>query len=102
MGSETLGPSDQTRLSQSNRSSVSALRYPPDAVRRTTGKNAALATPMRALLAASCRSASATSGRRSNKSDGKPAGIIGGLTSQRFVASAWEASLKLDGDSPTR
>src|SRR5579872_691525 len=73
-----LGPIDHTRLPQLNRLSSSPLRYPPEAVRLMTGKKAALATPIRALVEASSRSDALTSGRRSNNSDGRPAGISGG------------------------
>src|SRR6059058_3444408 len=44
----------------------------------TWGKNAALATPMRALAATSPSSAWRMSGRRSRSVDGKPAGTVGG------------------------
>src|SRR3974390_1286656 len=87
MGREILGPIDQTRLSQLNKFSNSPLRYPPEAVKVTTGKNAALATPIRALADASNRSAWATSGRRSSSSAGRPAGIGGGIGCQLVTAS---------------
>jgi hypothetical protein len=55
----------------------SLLLAPAKAVRPIDGKNAALATPIRALAAARLRSAAATSGRRSRSSLGKPVGTFG-------------------------
>ena len=51
------------------------------------GKNAAIATPICALAAAICRSASEISGRRSSNSEGTCAGIIGGRIAIIFGAS---------------
>ena len=48
---------------------------PPSAASDSTGKNAARATPMPALSAATRRSAAATSGRRCSKVDGTPTGL---------------------------
>src|SRR5271170_4052037 len=100
MGNERLGPMDQVRLSQLNSDETSPLKYPAEPVSVNTGKNAALATPILALAEASWRSAWATSGRRSSKSDGSPAGISGGCGFQ--FGSSTAASLKLDGFSPTK
>lgn len=77
-GMERLGPIDQTRLSAVMRFSSLAACQPAEPVSVSTGKEAALATPMRALAAAMSRSASATSGRRSSALDGMPGGTDGG------------------------
>jgi hypothetical protein len=62
------------------------------------GKNAARATPMSALAAATRRSAAAMSGRRSSRVEGTPAGISGTRALQ--VGSA--ARRKPLAGSPTR
>ncbi|MNN59833.1 hypothetical protein D3C81_1749810 [compost metagenome] len=57
-----------------NRPSRSGLKVPALAVRLMLGKNAARAAPMLAFCALSKCSASRMSGRRCNRSDGKPSG----------------------------
>ena len=56
------------------------------------GKYAAFATPIRAFAEATCRSAKAISGRRSNSSEGRATGMCGGSTlsisNKRIVTSA--------------
>src|SRR2546430_14366304 len=71
------GPSAHARLDHLNSCDSSEDSKPPCAVRLRTGKNAALATPMRALAAAMVRLADAMSGRRSSNDEGRPAGIAG-------------------------
>jgi hypothetical protein len=78
IGSDKLGPMDQVRLSQLNNGRNVAAQITAEPVSVSTGKNAAFATPILALADASWRSACATSGRRSSKSAGRPAGISGG------------------------
>src|SRR6201996_6797631 len=97
-----LGPKDQVWLLQVNRLSTLPERYPPLPVNVTTGKNAAFATPIFAFAEAIRRSASATSGRRSSKSAGNPAGISGGAGVQFLFASSIAASLNADGFSPSK
>ena len=58
-----------------------------DALKVTLGKNAACATPICALACATARSAAAMSGRRSNNSDGTPAGISGGVVSMNLAVT---------------
>ena len=71
-----------------NALSVLAYWSEPDSVR--FGKKAAVATPIWALAAATLRSASATSGRLSNRVEGTPAGTVG--TSARIAAGLKEKS----------
>src|SRR5215472_5058750 len=54
------------------------LSNPPDPERLIRGKYPARATPIWALAAATRLSATATSGRRSIRSEGTPTGIRGG------------------------
>ena len=51
------------------------LSVPPVPVITMVGKNAARAAPILALLASSVSSASMMSGRRVNRSEGRPAGM---------------------------
>ncbi len=74
IGIVTLGPICQKRLPGLITSMIVALSNPAAPVMLIRGKNAATATPMRALAAASSRSASATSGRRSSRCRGQPGG----------------------------
>ena len=53
---------------------------PASAVSEISGKKAARATPIPALVAATSRSAEATSGRRCNSVDGRPVGTLGTLS----------------------
>jgi len=76
---------------------IAALSKPPEPVRVKMGKYAARATPTWALAAATRRSAAAISGRRSNKSDGRPGGISGGGA---FHAAAGE--LKVGAGCPIK
>src|SRR5260370_16767080 len=64
---------------------MSAACQPPFAKRLREGKYAARAIPTCALATAIWRSASATSGRRSRRSEGKPALIVGGSASNSFT-----------------
>src|SRR5437773_4360913 len=75
---EIDGPTDQNRLGHVNHWARLEVSRPPDALSVTVGKKAALATPICAFVAATRRSAAATSGRRSRSSDGTPTGIAGG------------------------
>ncbi|MNY50018.1 hypothetical protein D3C86_1854900 [compost metagenome] len=81
------GPSIQVREDHLNRFDRSADSKPNSPVSVMRGKNAALATPMRALAAAIWRSAAAMSGRRSSSSDGNPAGIAIGAASNGRAGS---------------
>ena len=95
--SASCGPSDQNRLGALNRLDSSEPRYPavPDSV--SAGKNAAWATPICALAAATRRSAAAISGRRSSSCDGSWAGTTGGwgsvpVAGRLKLAGAWPSS----------
>ncbi|MNS73077.1 hypothetical protein D3C72_1065060 [compost metagenome] len=81
------GPSIHVREDHLNRFDRSADSKPNSAVSEIRGKNAAFATPIRALAAAICRSAAAMSGRRSSSSDGRPAGTATGAVSKGRAAS---------------
>src|SRR6218665_2329386 len=72
-------PSDQTRPGVSNRCEKKLPPQAPAALSVSAGNHAARATPILALAAAARRSALAISGRRSSKSEGKPAGMGGML-----------------------
>ena len=74
----SAGPSVQTRFGSENRFARVLCWKPPVAVNSRVGKNAASATPMRALAAAAVRSAATMSGRRSSSSDGNASGTVGG------------------------
>src|SRR4029450_7253906 len=65
-----LGVSDHARLSRRKRSSMAALAWPALPVREIAGKNAALATPIRAWAAFRLFSAAAKCGRRRSNSLG--------------------------------
>ena len=73
------------------------LWKPAEALSVTVGKNAATATPIWALAAATRRSAAAMSGRRSSSSDGTPTGMAGGP-----VASGAAAIENVAGGRPMR
>eukprot|EP01022_Parablepharisma_sp_SALTPOND_P004192 TRINITY_DN118_c0_g1_i1.p1 TRINITY_DN118_c0_g1~~TRINITY_DN118_c0_g1_i1.p1 ORF type:complete len:1977 (+),score=693.89 TRINITY_DN118_c0_g1_i1:34526-40456(+) len=75
----SCGPSDHTRPGSVNQSAKLELWQPPEADSVRLGKQAALATPILALAAATRRSAAATSGRRSSSIEGRPCGT-GGAT----------------------
>ncbi len=63
----------------------------------TVGKKAATATPIRSLCACTSRSAWATSGRRSRRSAGIPAGTVGGVRDRLATEIA-----SSEGGRPTR
>ena len=68
---------DQTWLAGENRPPRVSPEMPPEAEIVTVGKKAATATPIRSLCDCTRRSAWATSGRRSSRSEGMPAGTAG-------------------------
>ena len=74
----TVGPADQKLLPLVNQSLALTLSNPAAPVRKNFGNKSALATPMLAVAAASCRSATCTSGRRRSNSEGSPTGTTGG------------------------
>src|SRR4051812_50124582 len=78
IGQLMLGPIDQERRPQLRRRSRSALATPREPVRATRGKRSLVATPMLAVAAWSEAAARRMSGRRSSRSEGRPAGVTGG------------------------
>ncbi|MCY1539549.1 hypothetical protein D9M68_751400 [compost metagenome] len=74
IGRLICGWNNQLPEPPSNRPDSSLLMLPALAVRLILGKNAARAAPMLALADLSWCSAWSRSGRRCNRSDGKPAG----------------------------
>ena len=74
----TVGPRDQNLLFPVNQSLALVPSNPATPVSENFGNRSAVATPIRAVEAASCRSACWTSGRRRSRSDGSPAGTLGG------------------------
>src|SRR5262245_5947542 len=79
MVSETDGPTDQNRLGHISHLAMSPDSKPPEPLMVTVGYQADTATPIWALADAMSRSAVATSGLRSRRSDGTPTGIGGGI-----------------------
>src|SRR5215831_21070060 len=79
MVSETDGPTDQKRLGHISHLAMSPDSKPPEPLMVTVGYQADTATPIWALADAMSRSAVATSGLRSRRSDGTPTGIGGGI-----------------------
>ena len=73
IGRLMLGPNDQARLAALNRPSRSPLTRPRLPVSEMRGKKLARAAPMLALAPINCCSAARMSGRRSSRSDGRPA-----------------------------
>ena len=77
IGAVIAGPTCHTRAGPVNRSDRATLSTPNMPVNEIRGKNSAFAAPIRALAATSPCSACRMSGRRSRRSDGSPAGIVG-------------------------
>jgi len=74
IGTEIEGVKLQACEPDLNSPESDELAVPKSPVRLMVGKNAARAAPMLALAASSVASACRTSGRRANRSEGRPAG----------------------------
>src|SRR2546426_7562113 len=86
IGQLAVGPIDQKRLEASSKLMVLLLERPNDPVSENLGNKSAVATPMRAVAAASCRSAARMSGRRRNRSEGSPTGTSVGTPGMTAAA----------------
>src|SRR6266478_6658015 len=92
IGQVTVGPKDQRPLLALAKDLSEMLSRPAAPVRLNLGNKSAVATPMFAVAAASCRSACRTSGRRRNNSDGSPGGTVGGPVGNASAGASWASS----------
>ncbi|GMU45665.1 MAG: hypothetical protein AMXMBFR26_04470 [Porticoccaceae bacterium] len=92
IGQLSAGPIDQKRLLQSKKSPALSLASPAPPSSENRGYSSAVATPMRAVAAASSRSARRRSGRRRSRSDGSPAGSPAGAAGIGAAASSSASS----------
>jgi hypothetical protein len=99
-GQTTCGPRDQNRLAPVKTSAASVAATPSVPVSSSRGNRSAVATPIRAVAAASSRSARRTSARRRSSSDGSPTGTADGPGG---IAATWRSSpTSAPGACPSR
>ena len=92
IGTERVGPIPKKPMGPKDTLFWTPPATPMLPIRKIRGKNSDFATPMRAFAATSCTSARRTSGRRSSKAAGSPAGRDG--------RAIWPSSARPRGIGP--